>query len=123
MQEILTFVILKATSTDRQTRRLHAPVPGKPIIANSGLNIANRRINFIPRLDSVPESTIKNNLGINYVLNLTHLARTINSLIGRKSLSKQTKWRTYCFRKTRKKVPTSRNWPRPTNSRRTSQKI
>ena len=42
-----------------------APVPGKPISANRGLNIANRRINFIPRLDSVPESTINLNLGIN----------------------------------------------------------
>ena len=42
-----------------------APVPGKPISADRGLNIANRRINFIPRLDSVPESTINLNLGIN----------------------------------------------------------
>ena len=42
-----------------------APVPGKPISANRGLNIANRRINFIPRLDSVPESTINLNLEIN----------------------------------------------------------
>ena len=73
-----------------------APVPGKPISANRGLNIANRRINFIPLLDSVPESTINLNLGINLMLNLTHLARTINSLIGGKILSKQTKWRTYC---------------------------
>ena len=30
-----------------------------------GLNIVNRGINFIRRLDSVPESTIKTNLGIN----------------------------------------------------------
>ena len=30
------------------------------------------------------------NLGTNYMLNLTHLARTINSLIGGKSLSTQT---------------------------------
>ena len=43
----------------------HAPVPGKPISANQGLNIANRWINFIPLLDSVPESTINLNLGIN----------------------------------------------------------
>ena len=42
-----------------------APVPGKPISANRGLNIANHRINFIPWLDSVPESTINLNLGIN----------------------------------------------------------
>ena len=42
-----------------------APVPRKPISANQGLNIANRRINFIPLLDSVPESTINLNLGIN----------------------------------------------------------
>ena len=37
------------------------------------------------------------------MLNLSHLARTINSLIGRKSLSKQTKWRTYCFTKRERK--------------------
>ena len=37
-----------------------APVPGKPISANRGLNLANRGINFIPRLD-----TININLGIN----------------------------------------------------------
>ena len=61
---------------------MQAPVPGKPIIANPGLNIANREINFIPRLDSVPESTMTTNLGINWVVNLTHLARTINSIIG-----------------------------------------
>ena len=77
-------------------------------------NIPNRGINFIPRLDSVPESTIKTNLGINYVLNLTHLVRTLNSLIGGKSLSKYTKWRTYCFTNMQKKVPTARNWPLPT---------
>ena len=79
-----------------------APGPGKPIIAYPGFNIANRGINFIPRLDFVPESTIKTNLGTNYVLNLTHLARTINSLIGGKGLSKQTKLQTYCFTNTRK---------------------
>ena len=38
------------------------PVPGKPISANPGLNIANRVINFFSRLDSVPESTINPNL-------------------------------------------------------------
>ena len=88
---------------------------------NSGLNIANCGINFIPRLDSVPESTIKTNLGIKYVLNLIHLARMINSLIGGKSLSKHTKWQTYCFTNMQKKVPTARNWPLPTNRWRTSQ--
>ena len=31
------------------------PVPGKPIISNPGLNIVNRGINFIRRLDSVPK--------------------------------------------------------------------
>ena len=56
-------------------------VPGKPISANRGLNLATRETNFIPRLDSVPESTINLNLGINYLLNLTRLARSINSLI------------------------------------------
>ena len=44
---------------------IQAPVPGNPISANRGLNIANRRINVIPLLDSVPESTINLNLGIN----------------------------------------------------------
>ena len=68
-----------------------ALVPGKPIIANRG-------IDYIPRLNSAPESTIKTNLRINYFLNLTHLARTINSLTGGKSLSKQTKWRNDCSR-------------------------
>ena len=42
-----------------------ARVPRKPISANRRLNIAIRRINFIPLLDSVPESTINLNLGIN----------------------------------------------------------
>ena len=74
-------------------------------------NIPNRGINFIPRLDSVPKSTIKTNLGINYVLNLTQLVRTFNSLIGGKSLSKHTKWQTYCFTNMQKKVLTARNWP------------
>ena len=41
------------------------PVPGKPISANRGLNLANRGTHFIPRLDTVPESTININLGIN----------------------------------------------------------
>ena len=42
-----------------------ARVPGKPISANRGLNFANRGIHFVPRLDSVPESMINLNLGIN----------------------------------------------------------
>ena len=75
----------------------HLFFPGNPFITDSGLNIASRGINFIPGLDSVHESTIKTNLGINFVLNLTHLARMMNSLIGGKSLSKNTKWQTYCF--------------------------
>ena len=61
-----------------------APVPGKPIRANRGLNLANPGLKFILRLDSVPESTINTNLGINEGLNLIHLARSINSLIGGK---------------------------------------
>ena len=62
-----------------------APVPGKPISANRGLNLANPGLKFILRLDSVPESTINTNLGINEGLNLIHLARSINSLIGGKT--------------------------------------
>ena len=62
-----------------------APFPGKPISANRGLNLANPGLKFILRLDSVPESTINTNLGINEGLNLIHLARSINSLIGGKT--------------------------------------
>ena len=65
--------------------RYQAPVPGKPISANRGLNLANPGLKFILRLDSVPESTINTNLGINEGLNLIHLARSINSLIGGKT--------------------------------------
>ena len=42
-----------------------ARVPGKPISAYRGLNLANRGIHFVPRLDPVPESMINLNLGIN----------------------------------------------------------
>ena len=69
-----------------------APVPGKPISANRGLNLANRGWKFMVRLDSVPESAINTNQVINE--GLIHLARSINSLIGGKTWSKQTKWRT-----------------------------
>ena len=41
-----------------------ARVPGKPIGANRGLNLANRGIHFVPQ-DSVPESMINLNLGLN----------------------------------------------------------
>ena len=62
-----TFLSLRMLATYMRRMRNYnlAPVPGKPISANRGLNIANRRINFIPLLDSVPESTINLNLGIN----------------------------------------------------------
>ena len=42
-----------------------ARVPRKPISANRGLNLANRGIHFVSRLDPVPESMINLNLGIN----------------------------------------------------------
>ena len=45
--------------------KLLARVPRKPISANLGLNLANRGIHFVPRLDYVPESMINLNLGIN----------------------------------------------------------
>jgi len=104
-----------------------ALVPGKPISANPGLNISNQQINFIPRLHSVPESTIKTNLGVNRVLNLTYLARTVTSIIGGKVCQKKQNggfsvpinWPT----NTRMKVPTVRNWPQPTNRQRPLQKI
>ena len=60
-----------AAGGSTHTRAL-VPVPGKPISVNPGLNIANRVIIFFSRLDSVPESTINPNLGINCVSNLTH---------------------------------------------------
>ena len=48
-----------------QSLNLQARVPRKPISANRGLNLANRGIHFVPRLDTVPESMINLNLGIN----------------------------------------------------------
>ena len=45
--------------------KILARVPRKPISANRGLNLANRGIHFVPRLDPVPESMINFNLGIN----------------------------------------------------------
>ena len=62
-----------------------APVPGKPISVNRGLNLANPGSKFILRLDSVPESTINTNQVINEGLKLIHLARSINSQIGAKT--------------------------------------
>ena len=58
------------------------PVPGKPISVNRGLNRLNPGIKFILRLISVPESTISTIQRINQGLNLTHLERSMNSLIG-----------------------------------------
>ena len=46
---------------------------------------------FIPRLDSVSESAINAIPGINEGLNLTHLARSINSLIEGIKARKQNK--------------------------------
>ena len=64
-------------------RKKHlAPVPGKPISVNRGLNRLNPGIKFILRLISVPESTISTIQRINQGLNLTHLERSMNSLIG-----------------------------------------
>ena len=48
------------------------------------ISLAIGFLKFIRRLDSVPESTINTNQGINEGLNLIHLARSINSLIGGK---------------------------------------
>ena len=64
--------------------------------ANRRLNLTNRGIKFIPRLDSVPESAINAIPGINEGLNLTHLARSINSLIEGIKFANKTKWSTYC---------------------------
>ena len=56
---------LAALDIRREVRNAQARVPGKPISANRGLNLANRGIHFVPRLDPVPESIININLGIN----------------------------------------------------------
>ena len=50
------------------------------------LNLANRGINLFPRLDSVPESTIKTNLAKKLRVKFNPPSRSINSLIGGKSL-------------------------------------
>ena len=96
--KLLTLVVerlLPIFNTWRTSTKHLAPVPGKPISANRGLlNLTNPALKFIRRLDSVPESTINTNQVINEGLNLIHLARSINSLIGEKTWSKQTKWQT-----------------------------
>ena len=61
--QIITIGILKYA--DISGIRLLARVPRKPISANRRLNLANRRIHFVPRFDPVPESMINFNLGIN----------------------------------------------------------
>ena len=90
---ILNFTRPHAITHTNTFYLLQDPVPQKPISANRGLNLTNRRLKFIPWLDSVPESPISAGQGINEGLNLIHLARSINSLIGEKSRAKQAKWR------------------------------
>ena len=58
------------------------PVVRKPINANPRLNRPNPRSKFILRLNSVPRRPISTIQGLNWGLNLTHLARWIKSLIG-----------------------------------------
>ena len=62
--------------------RIQASVVRKPISANPRLNRPNPRNKFVLRLNSVPRSSISAIQGLNSGLNLTHLARWINSLIG-----------------------------------------
>ena len=68
-----------------------APVLRKLISANLGLNLSKRGLKFNRGLDSVPESTINTNLGLNGGLNLIHLVRSIKSLIGRIKFSQRNK--------------------------------
>ena len=56
-----------------------APVVRKPINANPRLNRPNPRSKFILRLNSVPRRPISTIQGLNWGLNLTHLARWINN--------------------------------------------
>ena len=75
--------------------------PLKPISANPRLSCPNPRDKFILRLHCVPRSAINTNQGINWGLNLIHLARWINSLIGGKSSKTKQNgglvvWR-FCF--------------------------
>ena len=65
-----------------QNNRVQDPVPEKPISINPRLNRPNPGIKFILRLDCVPQRTINTFQGINQELNLIHLERSINSLIG-----------------------------------------
>ena len=65
--------------------RALAPVVRKLISANPRLNRPNPRNKFVLRLNSVSRSSISTIQGLNWGLNLTHLARWINSLIGWKS--------------------------------------
>ena len=71
----------------RNTFIIHnqAPLVRKSISANPRLNCPNPRNKFVLRLNSVPRSLISTIQGLNKGLNLTHLARWINSLIRWKS--------------------------------------
>ena len=60
-----TFGIKPSTILLPKLLKVLAPVPGKPIRANHGLNPFNSGIKFILRLVSVPESTISAIQGIN----------------------------------------------------------
>ena len=80
------FILLGFVSSPIQILiNMQVPIVRKPISANPRLNCPNPRDKFILRLNCVPRSAISTNQGINWGLNLIHLARWINSLIGGKS--------------------------------------
>ena len=62
-REMLLFLTTKMAAVTSPANQ--ARVPRKPNSANRGLNLANRGIQFVPRLDPVPESMTNLNLGIN----------------------------------------------------------
>ena len=103
---IIVIVVIIGINVDDSS----CPVPGKPIITNPGLNTANHgiKLNVIPQIDSVPESMIKTNLGRNCVLNLTHLAGVINSLIGGEKFVKTYKVADLLFHKYAKESSNSK---------------
>ena len=65
MVETLSHTFYKWIKFNPVFHHYQAPVPGKPISPNPGLNPHNPGLRFIPRLVSVPESSISAIQGIN----------------------------------------------------------
>ena len=95
-------------------------------LESPGLNIAFCMINKMPRLDTVPESTTNLNLGINCMLNLTHLVYSLKTVIREQVCQNKQNGRLtipLLVQNMQKKVPTARNWSPPIRWQRTLQQI